>query len=214
MDVEVTHDALNKNEIKLPKMDNQTGIEEETKDALKEIIVEMFHICDVENKGHVVKEDLYGLKDELDLDPADIDNAFEQLDTNRDTFLSMDEFTAGFSFFISVELQHIVTSGFASSTPNCDGIKIDFSFQVFNLIDKDDKGHITKEDLLESADTLEIDASQIDSIYQRLRGVASKKIYFEDFVNNISSIVELSPALREIKDAKEKFLKKKWIIER
>jgi len=200
-----------------PKLDDHTRIEEETKDALTEKIIEMFHICDAENKGHVIKEDLYRLKDELGLDDADIDNAFEQLDTNRDTFLSMEEFTAGFGLFIGVEQPGAVTNDFASSTPSCDGIKIDFSFQVFNLIDKDDKGHITKQDLLEAADTLEIDVSQIDYVYQRLRGVASDKIYFEDFVNNIGSIVALSPALQEIKEievAKEKIIAKKLIVER
>ena len=90
-------------------------------------------------------------------------------------------------------------------------------FQVFNLIDKDDKGHITKQDLNDSADTLEIDSSQIDYVYQRLRGNTSDKIYFEDFVNNIGSIVALSPALQEIKDVedrKEKDFEKRVIIER
>ena len=45
----------------------------------------------------------------------------------------------------------------------------------------------------------------------------SDKIYFEDFVNNIGSIVALSPALQEIKDAedrKEKDFEKRLIIER
>ena len=197
------------------KLEDHTRIEEDTRDALKEKIVELFHFCDVENKGYVVRANLYRLRDELGLEFSDIDNAFDQLDTNRDTFLSMEEFTTGFGLFIGVAQSH--PADYPTGTENEEGIKIDFSFQVFNLIDKNDKGHITKQDLIESADTLEIDSSQIDYVYQRLRGTTSDKIYFEDFVNNIGSIVALSPALQEIKEAedrKEKSFEKRAIIER
>ena len=183
-------------------------IKYETRDALTEKIEELFHFCDVEKKGHVVRADLYRLRDELGLEFADIDNAFDQLDTNGDSFLSMEEFTTGFGLFVGVatpQSQYSTHDGYtAGADGNSEGIKLDFSFQVFNLIDKDDKGHITKQDLNDSADTLEIDSSQIDYVYQRLRGTASDKIYFEDFVNNIGSIVALSPALQEIKDAEER----------
>lgn len=182
---------------------------EETKDVLTEKITELFHFCDTENKGYVVKDDLYKLQDELGLDESDIDYAFEQLDTNHDNFLSMEEFTTGFGLFIGVQqptpslpLSNISEEGGGGE------IKIDFSFQVFNLIDKDDKGHITKQDLIEASDTLEINDSQIDYLFSRLRTTTSDIIYFEDFVNNIGSIVALSPALQEIKEQEEKKDKK------
>lgn len=201
----------------------------ETRDALTEKIIELFHFCDVENKGYVVKADLYRLKDELGLDERDVDYAFDQLDTNQDSFLSMEEFTTGFGLFIGVQqsaplpLQTAAKNvspgdgGVGTAEENAPEIKIDFTFQVFNLIDKDDKGHISKQDLIEASDTLEIDPSQIDYLFSRLRTSTSEIIYFEDFVNNISSIVALSPALQEIKELeekKEKTLQKYEIIAR
>ena len=202
-DTEIEEFIENERLFQSAELDDRTKIGEETRDALTEKIVELFHFCDVENKGYVVKEDLYRLRDELGLEFSDIDHAFEQLDTNKDSYLSMDEFTTGFGLFIGVERPNHAAD-FPAGAENDEGIKIDFSFQVFNLIDKDDKGHITKNDLIESADTLEIDSSQIDYVYQRLRGVSSDKIYFEDFVNNIGSIVALSPALQEIKSANDR----------
>lgn len=189
----------------VPSTNPMNSISEKT-NALTERITELFHFCDVENRGYVTKQDLYRLKDELDLDERDVDNAFLQLDTNHDNFLSLEEFTTGFGLFIGVEQQPAL--GITSKTPHPDDdvedesarkIKVDFSFQVFNLIDKDDKGHINKQDLIEASDTLEIDDSQINYLYSRLRS-SSGVIYFDDFVNNIGSIVALSPALQEIKE--------------
>lgn len=102
--------------------------EEETHDALTEKILELFHFCDVENRGYVARADLYRLRDELGLEFSDIDNAFNQLDTNGDNFLSMEEFTTGFGLFVGVAQSR--TNEYPNGAENDEGIKIDFSFQV------------------------------------------------------------------------------------
>lgn len=113
----------------ITELDNHAQIEEEeTRDALTEKIVELFHFCDVENKGYVAREDLYRLRDELGLEFSDIDNAFDQLDTNGDTFLSMEEFTTGFGLFVGVAQSR--ATDYPTGAENDEGIKIDFSFQV------------------------------------------------------------------------------------
>ena len=113
------------------ELDNTTrkDEQEETRDALTEKIVELFHFCDVENKGYVARGDLYRLRDELGLEFSDIDNAFDELDTNGDSFLSMEEFTTGFGLFVGVA-QSRATTDFPTGAENDEGIKIDFSFQV------------------------------------------------------------------------------------
>lgn len=169
----------------------------ETENALTEKIKDLFHICDTENKGFATRQDLYRLKNELGLTDYEVENAFDQLDTDKDNILTMEEFTTGFGLFLGIEVppvtpRHTVSSDF----------KPDFAFQVFNLIDKEDKGYITKENLYECTEELEIDPSQVDYIYSHLK-TQSNEIYFDDFVINMNYVVALSAPLQEIKKIEE-----------
>lgn len=181
----------------------------EMQDALAQKIEELFHMCDAGNKGYVTRDDLYRLKDELGLNDSEVEHAFDQLDTDKDNFLTLEEFMTGFGLFLGIEKPQ-------QNPDNSSEMKPDFAFQVFNLIDKEDKGHITKDDLIEAAGTLEIDVSQIDYIYRRLRGTSSI-IHYEDFVNNIGYIVALSEPLQQVKeleDERNKALDERGIIGR
>lgn len=169
----------------------------ETENALTEKIKDLFHICDTENKGFATRQDLYRLKNELGLTDYEVENAFDQLDTDKDNILTMEEFTTGFGLFLGIEVppvtpRHTVSSDF----------KPDFAFQVFNLIDKEDKGYITKENLYECTEELEIDPSQVDYIFSHLK-TQSNEIYFDDFVINMNYVVALSAPLQEIKKIDE-----------
>lgn len=169
----------------------------ETENALTEKIKDLFHICDTENKGFATRQDLYRLKNELGLTDYEVENAFDQLDTDKDNILTMEEFTTGFGLFLGIEVppvtpRHTVSSDF----------KPDFAFQVFNLIDKEDKGYITKENLYECTEELEIDPSQVDYIFSHLK-TQSNEIYFDDFVINMNYVVALSAPLQEIKKIEE-----------
>ena len=130
-------------------------------DALLRKITELFHICDKEDKGYVTRDDMYRLTDELGLNDEEIENAFDQLDTDGDNILTLEEFITGFGLFLGVEQPQLKMVASSSD------IKPDFAFQVFNLIDKEDKGHITKQDLYESTHTLEIDPESIEDLYAR-----------------------------------------------
>ena len=169
----------------------------ETENALTEKIKDLVHICDTENKGFATRQDLYRLKNELGLTDYEVENAFDQLDTDKDNILTMEEFTTGFGLFLGIEVppvtpRHTVSSDF----------KPDFAFQVFNLIDKEDKGYITKENLYECTEELEIDPSQVDYIFSHLK-TQSNEIYFDDFVINMNYVVALSAPLQEIKKIEE-----------
>merc|ERR1712189_28935 len=88
-------------------------------------------------------------------------------------------------------------------------MKPDFVFQVFNLVDHDDKGYITKSDLVECSTTLEIQLWQIDQWvdqvlqYKQHEGNGEGEIYFDDFAGNIESLVSISPALQEVKETEK-----------
>ena len=169
----------------------------ETENALTEKIKDLFHICDTENKGFATRQDLYRLKNELGLTDYEVENAFDQLDTDKDNILTMEEFTTGFGLFLGIEVPPVTPRDTVSSD-----FKPDFAFQVFNLIDKEDKGYITKKNLYECTEELEIDPSQVDYIYSHLK-TQSNEIYFDDFVINMNYVVALSAPLQEIKKIEE-----------
>ena len=180
----------------------------ETENVLFKKISQLFYLCDIDNKGYASRDDLYRLKEELGLDRDEIDNAFDQLDTDKDNQLTPEEFTTGFGLFLGIENSNNNKGVFANA---------DFAFQVFTLIDKHDNGYITKTDIFESADALEIEISNVDSIFHNLKTNNSQYIYFEDFAKNISTIVSQSPPLREIKRIEEqkiRKIKKKNIVAR
>nr|XP_047145833.1 EF-hand calcium-binding domain-containing protein 4B isoform X2 [Hydra vulgaris] len=180
----------------------------QTEDVLYEKILQLFYLCDTDNKGYATRDNLYQLQDELGLNIDEIDYAFDQLDTDKDNHLTLEEFTAGFGLFLGLE--HSICS--KTVFPN-----EDFAFQVFTLIDKHDNGYITKNDLYESADVLEIETSQIDSLFHKLSYGKSERVYFENFTKNMFVIVSLSPPLKEIKrkeQVKARNIRKKNLVAR
>lgn len=65
---------------------------------------EMFRICDLEDKGFINKKDIQRMKETLNLRPDQLEDVFESLDVNKNGFLTLDEFTQGFSKYIGVEV--------------------------------------------------------------------------------------------------------------
>lgn len=170
-------------------------IDEEISDTLITKTKELFYMCDPLNKGYVTKDELYRLKDELGLEDHEVENAFDQLDADNDKYLTIEEFTKGFGLFLGLESPVVEMED--------DEIKPDFVFQVFNLIDRNDKGFITREDFFDCAPTLEIDLSQVENLVDRIHK-SGEHIRFDEFARNIDIVVSYSPALQEIKESEER----------
>uniref|UniRef100_A0A8C9UYL2 Calcium release activated channel regulator 2A n=1 Tax=Scleropages formosus TaxID=113540 RepID=A0A8C9UYL2_SCLFO len=60
---------------------------------------EFFQICDTENKGFVARRDMQRLNGELPLTPEELENVFDSLDADGNGFLTLEEFSSGFSEF-------------------------------------------------------------------------------------------------------------------
>uniref|UniRef100_W5NJL9 Calcium release activated channel regulator 2A n=1 Tax=Lepisosteus oculatus TaxID=7918 RepID=W5NJL9_LEPOC len=61
---------------------------------------EFFQICDIEDKGFITRRDMQRLHGELPLSPEELENVFDTLDADGNGYLTLEEFTTGFSEFL------------------------------------------------------------------------------------------------------------------
>ncbi|XP_066541782.1 EF-hand calcium-binding domain-containing protein 4B [Hoplias malabaricus] len=61
---------------------------------------EFFQICDIEDKGFITRRDMQRLLGELPLSEDDLENVFDSLDADGNGYLTLDEFSSGFSEFM------------------------------------------------------------------------------------------------------------------
>ncbi|KAK9516985.1 hypothetical protein VZT92_024885 [Zoarces viviparus] len=61
---------------------------------------EFFQMCDIENKGFITQRDMQRLSAELPLSAEELENVFVTLDSDGNGYLTLDEFSSGFSEFL------------------------------------------------------------------------------------------------------------------
>ncbi|KAL2102166.1 hypothetical protein ACEWY4_001334 [Coilia grayii] len=61
---------------------------------------EFFQACDLEGKGYVTRTDMRRLHKELPLSEDELENVFDSLDLDRNGYLTLGEFSSGFSDFL------------------------------------------------------------------------------------------------------------------
>lgn len=71
---------------------------------LEQKAADLFAICDQEDKGFVTKRDMQRLRDELPLDPDQLENVFDALDQDQNGFLTLEEFAKGFESYLGLEI--------------------------------------------------------------------------------------------------------------
>jgi hypothetical protein len=67
--------------------------------------VELFKICDHEEKGFINKKDIQRMRDATGIGPEVLEDVFDSLDLDKNGFLTLDEFTVGFSSFLGTPLE-------------------------------------------------------------------------------------------------------------
>jgi hypothetical protein len=70
------------------------------KSLLKLRAVELFKQCDQEDKGFINKRDIQRMKEPLGLSADLLEEVFESLDYDGNGYLTLEEFTAGFSSYL------------------------------------------------------------------------------------------------------------------
>ncbi|XP_010755121.3 ras and EF-hand domain-containing protein homolog [Larimichthys crocea] len=61
---------------------------------------EFFQMCDIENKGFITRRDMQRLNGGLPLSAEELENVFDALDSDGNEYLTLDEFSSGFSEFL------------------------------------------------------------------------------------------------------------------
>jgi hypothetical protein len=61
---------------------------------------ELFKLCDVEDKGFINKKDIQRMRESTGMSPELLEEVFDSLDSDHNGFLTIDEFTIGFSRFL------------------------------------------------------------------------------------------------------------------
>ncbi|CAF0925275.1 unnamed protein product [Brachionus calyciflorus] len=64
---------------------------------------ELFKLCDLEDKGFINKKDIQRMREPLNLSPDQLEEVFDSLDIDQNGYLTLDEFTAGFSNYIGFQ---------------------------------------------------------------------------------------------------------------
>uniref|UniRef100_A0A8C2Q478 Ras and EF-hand domain-containing protein-like n=1 Tax=Cyprinus carpio TaxID=7962 RepID=A0A8C2Q478_CYPCA len=68
--------------------------------AMLDKIEDFFQICDNEEKGFITRTDMTRLHKELPLTTEELENAFDSLDLDKNGYLTLGEFSSGFSNFL------------------------------------------------------------------------------------------------------------------
>ncbi|XP_064200566.1 EF-hand calcium-binding domain-containing protein 4B-like [Anguilla rostrata] len=68
--------------------------------AILEKTLEFFRICDIEDKGFITRRDMQRLHGSLSLSADELENVFDTLDTDANGYLTLEEFSSGFSHFL------------------------------------------------------------------------------------------------------------------
>ncbi|KAG9335198.1 hypothetical protein JZ751_005550 [Albula glossodonta] len=84
-----------------PRADpDQNGTADPGLIAMMEKTQEFFQICDIEHKGFITRRDMQRLDGELPLSAEELENVFDTLDADGNGFLTLEEFSSGFSRFL------------------------------------------------------------------------------------------------------------------
>ena len=95
----------------------------EIQELLENRAAELFRLCDLDEKGFINKQDIQRLKESFGFSPELLEQVFESLDTDKNGFLTLQEFTIGFSGFMEnqvIENINEINTSLISDEPESD----------------------------------------------------------------------------------------------
>eukprot|EP00064_Thunnus_orientalis_P000232 superscaffoldBa00000011_g232 len=166
---------------------------------------EFFQICDIESKGFITRRDMQRLNGELPLSAEELENVFDTLDSDSNGYLTLDEFSSGFSEFlfgrtISVE-EGMGEKNYSKNSPEV-LYQSQWEERLATSEDEEEK-HFCM--LMESlgANSVFEDPAEVRSLWAQLRRDEPHLLSnFEDFLARVTSqIIEANQEKRDMESA-------------
>ncbi|XP_055011096.1 EF-hand calcium-binding domain-containing protein 4B [Boleophthalmus pectinirostris] len=168
-------------------------------------ILEFFQICDSENKGFITRRDMQRLNSELPLTADELENVFDTLDSDGNGYLTLDEFSSGFSEFLFGQ-NGSVEANMEEKNPGNGEVETVYQGQwEESLVSPDDEEeqHFTM--LMESLGANHIfeNPTEIRSLWAQLRRDEPHLLSnFEDFLSRVTSqLIEANQEKNEMESA-------------
>ncbi|KAL3061909.1 hypothetical protein OYC64_009932 [Pagothenia borchgrevinki] len=167
---------------------------------------EFFKMCDIENKGFISRRDMQRLNAELPLSAEELENVFDTLDTDGNGFLTLDEFSSGFSTFLSGQ-KISVEEGMGEKNACKSPTEVLYQTQWEESLARPDEDEEEKHFgmLMESlgANSVFEDPAEVRSLWATLRRDEPHLLSnFEDFLSRVTSkIIEATQEKREMENA-------------
>ncbi|XP_053175930.1 EF-hand calcium-binding domain-containing protein 4B [Scomber japonicus] len=166
---------------------------------------EFFQLGDIENKGFITRRDMQRLNGELPLSAEELENVFDTLDSDSNGYLTLDEFSSGFSEFlfgrkISVE-EKMEEKNYCENPPEV-LYQSQWEESLAAAEDEEEK-HFCM--LMESlgANSVFEEPAEVRSLWAQLRRDEPHLLSnFEDFLARVTSqIIEANQEKREMESA-------------
>uniref|UniRef100_UPI003AAA796D EF-hand calcium-binding domain-containing protein 4B n=1 Tax=Centroberyx gerrardi TaxID=166262 RepID=UPI003AAA796D len=166
---------------------------------------EFFQICDIEDKGFITRRDMQRLNGELPLSADELENVFDTLDSDGNGYLTLGEFSSGFSEFafgqkISVE-EGMGETNMCKSSPEA-LYQTQWEERLAASEDEEEKHFCMLMESLGASNVFE-DPGEVRSLWAQLRRDEPHLLSnFEDFLARVTSqIKEANQEKREMESA-------------
>uniref|UniRef100_A0A8B9RG20 Calcium release activated channel regulator 2Ab n=1 Tax=Astyanax mexicanus TaxID=7994 RepID=A0A8B9RG20_ASTMX len=171
--------------------------------AVLEKTKEFFQICDSEGKGYITSTDMRRLHRELPLSADELEDVFDSLDTDRNGYLTLGEFSSGFSDFLHGRRVSEVEDQISGVLPKVPEALYQDEAQSAN--EDDEESHFSM--LMESLGASNVLEDEVRGLWAQLRKDEPHLLYnFEEFLARVTA--QIRAAQQEGKEMESALRKK------
>ncbi|XP_076588971.1 EF-hand calcium-binding domain-containing protein 4B [Chaetodon auriga] len=167
---------------------------------------EFFQMCDIESKGFITRRDMQRLNGGLPLSAEELENVFDTLDSDGNGYLTLDEFSFGFSEFLfsqKIPVEEDMSDKIPCKNPTEVLYQTKWEESLARGDEDEEEKHFCM--LMESlgANSVFEDPAEVRSLWAQLRRDEPHLLSnFEDFLARVTSqIIEANQEKKEMESA-------------
>ncbi|KAG7214917.1 hypothetical protein INR49_005192, partial [Caranx melampygus] len=179
---------------------------DEQQNTILEKTQQFFQMCDIENKGFITRRDMQRLNGELPLSAEELENVFDTLDSDSNGYLTLDEFSSGFSKFLfgqEISVEESMEEKTPCKSPSEVLYQTQWEESQARGAEDEEEKHFSM--LMESlgANSVFEDPAEVRSLWAQLRRDEPHLLSnFEDFLARVTSqIIEANQEKKEMESA-------------